>query len=233
MVFSEIQTLHLEIVPTVDGILAGEGMDPAVVRGRRPILAEKAEQALAEGLVLVEGVVFFRTIENLQKKAVHEDESVKTLLEVFAGQKFTPQTMVVMACTIGRRLELEANRVINDDRLLGLALEGLANDAINKLSVAATAHFRDIFCKDGALACWMIAPGMPGWERDEGQKVLFGILQPPIDKIELLPAGQMLPLKSLSGVIGFGQAGKEHPAHCAECQVRETCPYQHLHSDLK
>jgi hypothetical protein len=228
----KLRVLHLRVSPSIDGILAGEGMDPAVARSRRPVLVKKAEEALAVGMPLVKGVVFQRDIGGLPAEMERDAgaEALRNLLEVFAGQKFTPERMVVMACTIGRELELSANRVINEDRLLGLALEGLANDAINRLSVQAIEYSQKKYCAHSGLACWTIAPGMAGWEREVGQRVLFGILRPPEKEIQLLPGGQMLPLKSLSVVIGFGRAGRSHPAHCEECQVRATCAYQHLHT---
>ena len=67
-----------------------------------------------------------------------------------------------------------------------------------------------------------VSPGYCGWDVED-QHPLFAILGKGFLDVRLTDAALMVPLKSVSGVIGIGAGAERHEYACAVCP-REECP---------
>lgn len=66
------------------------------------------------------------------------------------------------------------------------------------------------------------SPGYCGWPLKE-QRLLFSFLPQDISGITLTESCLMLPIKSVSGIIGVGKNALKRPYKCAVCNLREQC----------
>lgn len=206
----------------VDGVLRGQGADPAVVRSRSPRLVASAEQALEEDLRLLEPAVAYRRlqVESLQHERLH----------LQGGQRLQhlgpAQEVVVLACTVGNALEAHAQQVMAANTLLGLALDGVGSAAAEALATEACLWLEEEAAQRGMEATIPLSPGMIGWPVEEGQPQSFSLLDAGEVGVTLTSATMMLPRKSLSMVLGLGADVSQGGRTCDDCHMKETCRYQ-------
>lgn len=217
----------LEIAFDADAVLRGQGADPAVLRQRSPDLVQLAEQALQEGLPLLEPQVAYR------RCAVEQMRHERLLLEgggflsgsLIAQHLGGAREVIVLVCTVGAALEEYASEVMRDDILRGLALDGVGSAATEALANAACLHFEREAQAAGLQTSIPLSPGMLGWTVDEGQPQIFSLIDGGEIGVTLTESAVMIPRKSLSMVLGIGPqmvAGRT----CDFCTLRETCRYQ-------
>ncbi len=66
------------------------------------------------------------------------------------------------------------------------------------------------------------SPGYCGWALSE-QRVLFSLLPDGISGITLTDSCLMLPIKSVSGIVGVGAQAIKRPYGCAVCDMKSQC----------
>lgn len=216
----------LELNLSADDILRAQGGDPASIRARRPQFVEIAEQALAEGLPLLQPTVLYQRFQI--KSLVHD----RLLLDgggVLSGplirQHLAGASQVaVVASTIGPDLEKRA--AVASDWTYGLALDGVGSAAAEALAEAACHRLEEMGAREGLKATTPINPGLVGWPVLEGQQEIFGLLDGQEIGMTLLPTGLMLPQKSISFVIGLGIGIVSGGGTCDYCGMRERCRYR-------
>jgi len=136
--------------------------------------------------------------------------------------------LVVIACTIGPRLENEATKYMaHGDTLRGLLLDGIGTAAIDELVIKTCKLMRLKAKERGLQASSPLCPGMPGLNISE-QWNLFELLSPNGIGITLSSSGIMHPLKSSSAVIGIGP---DMPVWtqaevCGRCNLGDSCHYR-------
>ena len=67
---------------------------------------------------------------------------------------------------------------------------------------------------------------MVGWSVEEGQPQIFSLLDSSQVEVRLTDSAIMLPLKSLSLVLGMGPGLNRQGTTCDFCAMREVCKYQ-------
>ena len=211
----------------VDQILRGQGADPAVLRARRPALVGLAERAQQAGVPLLEPKVAYArlTARGLRHEHLMLDggELQGALIAQHLG---AAEQVVVMVCTIGGSLEAEVARQMDDDPVYALALDGLGSAAAEALAGMACHSFEHEAEARGWHASLPLSPGMIGWPVPEGQAQIFALLDPGDAGVRLTESGMMIPRKSLSLVLGLGQAMTTGESACSFCSLNATCRYQ-------
>lgn len=210
-----------------DKVLWGQGADPAVIRRRRPSLVELAESVIAEGSPMVKPVVSYRRIpvEGLRHERLSLADGGRLFGPLIAKHLAGASDVVVAVCTVGDDLSLYASERFQSDPVRSLALEGLAAAAAEALAEAACQYFETLAASEGLKASVPLNPGMIGWPLLEGQQQIFGLVDTQAIGVSLTPDGLMLPLKSLSLVVGFGRDIQDMGRTCDFCSMRETCRY--------
>lgn len=227
----------------VDKVLWGEGADPAVIRARRPKLAELAERVIAEGRPLVEPAVVYEryvvtelrherlTVHNARLPAAGQVQSQSGRTGSLAGPLIAQhlagaQEVVVAVCTIGDRLSACASETINSDGVRGLALDGLASAAAETLAEAMCRRIEDTAAEENLQTSIPLNPGMIGWPHLEGQQQIFALVDAQSIGVSLNTSGFMEPVKSVSFAVGLGRELGRGGKSCDYCAMRGLCRYK-------
>ena len=215
-----------------DAVLRGQGADPGIIRSRRPHLVEIAEQALSEALRLIHPSVIYE--RHTVKETLHERirlENGKELKGKTVTQHLRPAHEVqAVLCTIGAELEDYASRKMKVDIVYGLALYGAGSAAVEALANAACQFFEDQAAQKDWQVTIPLSPGMVGWSVEEGQPQIFNLVEGHQVGVSLTPSAIMVPLKSLSYVLGMGAELNRRGTTCDYCAMREICKYQSKHA---
>lgn len=208
----------------VSAVLAGEGADPDKIFTRSPQLAEIAESALKSGIPLL-SPVFFR-------KHLELDGSKQLIQDIFKGQHWIQNQVMQAAsidfvvCTIGPDLENLSSAMMKEDGPLALALDGLANAAVNHLAAFICEKISHDAESKGFQSTLPLGPGIPEWPVEQGQPLIFQLVKPENQFVRLTESCLMIPRKSNSFIVASGKEINVHGTSCDNCNLRETCRYK-------
>jgi hypothetical protein len=214
---------------SAEDVLRGQGVYPEVVRTGKPLLMKTAERARSEGLALLHPVALTREI------AVQAHRHERMLLAggaTLTGPLVTrhlagAQRVVAAVCTIGAELEESVTRLLNEDPLYALALDGLGNAAVESLAQQVCTRINHKIQAEGLQSSTPLSPGSPEWPVEIGQPQIFSLLDLSLSGIRLTSSGMMLPKKSISFIVGLGLEMSQTNL-CEVCSLQETCRYQHV-----
>jgi hypothetical protein len=212
----------------IDDVLIGEGMEPDIVRTKRPLLVRAAAGALQVGNPIIHPIAL------MYRKKILEKRSESILLQggevlaspFLAHHAAIEDEIVLVISTIGSELEAYASSCMKDDPLLGIALEGLGNAAVGKVSQQICKGIWDRSQDEGSFASPPISPGLPDWPVNVGQPQIFSLLDPSLVGITPNSSGTMFPQKSISFVVGIAREMAQ-TGPCMQCYLREKCKYCH------
>ncbi len=195
--------LHVD----VDAVLRGQGADPAVIRSRNQRLVKIAEQALEEGLPLVKPQVLFEMfkIESVNRTEIKIAGGKKLSGECLGQYLSGTSELAVIICSIGFDLEQYAAQVMETQVVRGLALYGVGSAAVEALANAVCSYLEVEARTRGLRSTTPLSPGMRGWPVEEGQLKVFSLVDATSINVRYLDNKFMLPLKSLSMVVGFAK----------------------------
>ncbi len=226
LIVTSIQNVALNF--TVDMVLRGQGADPKIIRSRRPALVALAEKSIRVGQPFINPTILYETF-----KITKKTEQAHTLNDrwTISGKLITEQLknaeqVTIALVTIGTQLETELARIGKEgDMALSLALDGLANAAVDQLSICLCNQIEQRAREVGMQTTSALGPGMLGWSVETGQPQIFNALHPDPEIIELLPSGMMNPRKSTSFAIGIGKNISSKERACEYCAMNATCRY--------
>jgi hypothetical protein len=132
---------------------------------------------------------------------------------------------VIFICTAGPLIEEESRLMMAE----GDFLEGYILDSLGSVTVeAAIEKIQDIllaeFEQEGLKLTNRFSPGYCGWALVEQRKI-FSLFPEKHCAIKLSDSCLMEPVKSVSGIIGFGPQAVKHLHECQLCEL-ETCTYR-------
>jgi hypothetical protein len=218
---------NMNLVLDVDDVLRGQGAVPSVIRGRSPHLVRLAERALQEGHPLLRPQVLHRfdEVESLHHETLRL--TAGTLQGPLIAQHLAgARQIVTLICTIGPALPERIAELMNENILSALALDGVGSAAVEALANAACRYIEDQATAQGWQTTIPLSPGMVGWPVEQGQPQIFALVDASEIGVSLTEGNVMLPLKSLSMVLGLGPELQTGGRPCDYCSMRETCRYQ-------
>ncbi len=130
------------------------------------------------------------------------------------------EAFVLFVATAGREFEkLQQETKQQGDPLTIYMLDALGSIVAEKTADLVEKQLAGDILSDGWKHTNRFSPGYCGWPLAE-QHSLFSLFpqQPPCD-IELTPSSLMIPIKSVSGIIGIGKEVKKYPYSCGLCQA--------------
>ncbi len=213
---------------TADMVLRGQGADPEIIRSRRPVLVQLAERAISEGNGFIKPVIITGkyAIKSTSSEGLQLGDGVILNSPLVAEHLQQSDWVVLAICTIGIELEEFMTRTGQmGDMALSLALDGLANAAVDQLSLHLCQKVEQEAAEEGLQTTIALGPGMLGWPLEIGQPQIFAALQPDPAIVKLLPSMLMLPRKSTSLAIGIGKQVRKIGKACQYCAVNATCRY--------
>lgn len=132
------------------------------------------------------------------------------------------EKFIVYAATAGREFE-DYCRALNDSGDIAKAFfADIIGSAVAERTGALLYEEVERLCDgEGLKMSNSYCPGNCGWDVSD-QHSLFRLLPPEPCGIELTESGLMIPVKSISGIIGAGREMKKNPGRCAICR-RKDC----------
>lgn len=133
--------------------------------------------------------------------------------------------MALFVCTCGEKVEQLSRQLMNE----GHSLEGLIIDLIaSELAESIADYIHNTIKQDAAKAGLHItnrySPGYCNWPVSDQQK-LFALVGENNCGVSLTPSSFMVPIKSVSGIIGIGPDVKFRGYACAKCDDTQ-CIYR-------
>lgn len=229
-----VSTSSLEIIPAIDdlivnrdNILKGLGMK---FSDADEYLLQLIDHLLAQCKTLVQPkacyALFSNPIFHIQQRQVQLDAIFFETGKVVTNFLKKSDAIIVFACTIGAQVEQLAKQQMND----GNALEGYIVDLIgSELAEGVADYLHDHLEKEAQIEgkglTNRFSPGYCNWPVVQ-QHELFLLLGSGVCGITLTPSALMLPVKSVSGIIGRGKGLKRADYKCRLCDD-EKCILRH------
>jgi hypothetical protein len=217
-----------DFILSADDVLRGEGADPEIVRLKKPALLEAASTALRAGIIKLHPAALIHTTRVVEHR--HEQillQGGKELVSPLVARHLARAEQVVLAVsTIGSELEELASTSMEKNPLLGVALDGLGNAAVEILGQQVCMRIGERAQAAGLTASTPLSPGEPEWPVEVGQPQIFALLDPSRAGVTLTSGGMMVPKKSISFVVGIGPEMAQTNL-CELCSLRERCRYRH------
>jgi hypothetical protein len=218
-----------------DAVLRGQGADPDIIRSRSPRLIDIAETAINDSLLLIEPKILTEELKVLryQHEILELENDKKLSGPLVTGHLVGAQSVIGVVCTVGSKIDQYASEVMEDDMVLGLAIDGVGSAAVEALANAVCRQIElDAAAMDSQTTI-PLSPGMIGWDVEIGQSLIFDIMKPNKIGVELTPYYLMVPRKSLSMLIGTGPDINSGEKICDYCAMRETCRYTDQYRELQ
>lgn len=135
------------------------------------------------------------------------------------GQSLHGSTQAaVIACTVGEGITRQYNGYLQDsDFVKAYLCDIFANVAIEKMMYIVKATLRKEIEPDQLGITSHFCPGNCNWDIKE-QSELLSLLPEEYCPVRLTSSFLMLPMKSLSGIVGIGKNVKYRKSNCASCQ---------------
>ncbi len=137
----------------------------------------------------------------------------------------------IFVCTAGNILEHYSRKQNDAGNLPEAYIADVAGSLIVETAMdKIQERFQDIARELGYGITNRYSPGYCGWNVAE-QQLLFGLLPPNPAGVSLTPSSLMKPIKSVSGIIGFGPGVKSKGYTCQFCEITE-CIYRSRRMDI-
>ncbi len=218
---------------SVDWVIQGQGADPPALRARRPQLIRVAERALQEGLSALrpQCALILLEVDSLNHERLNLRPRGYLSGQAVAQHLSGARQAAVMVYTVGGEIEQCIQQTFAVDPSFSLALDGLANAAMDALGNRLYELLQGEAERNGWQLSIFLSPGIPGWPIEQGQTQIFRLLDPSMIGVQVNPAWLMTPRKSTSAVVGLGPGlvPAQGPP-CEYCAINETCRFKGRHT---
>ena len=216
---------------TEEQIIRAQGADPEIIRTRKPGIYKIASQALEMGVPLVNPVVVshsYRVMHIVHNGIILDDET-RISSSFVANVLKNAHTIIPFVCSIGNDLEKLARQTSSDDPVLSMALDALGSAAVEQLIMEVCRRYELEASERSEFVSRPIGPGLEGWIVQEGQPLIFKLVDAASAGIYLSESMLMDPIKSSSFILGISRTPFETGSTCEYCNLKETCRYKGNH----
>jgi hypothetical protein len=144
---------------------------------------------------------------------------------IIASQLKKAEKAALFACTIGPGMESWSRQAFRDgDPVLGHIIDTVASLAVEKATGMLHDHIGWTMEQSGLRITNRFSPGYCGWPVTQ-QQLLFSFFPAGFCGIGLTDSALMIPMKSISGIIGIGTKVNRDNYFCDRC-ARKDCTYR-------
>jgi hypothetical protein len=185
------------------------------------------EEVLADGpnMVHAQGGYRMLTPFECRDKGIEIDGIFFETGSIIAKQFRQAEKILIFACTAGPDIRIKYDQYIKEgDPLKAFFVDTLGTVAVEKAMDKIHHQLKSEFESQGWHCTNRYSPGYCGWSVKEQHK-LWSFLPDQYCGITLTDSALMLPIKSVSGMIGVGTHVRKNPYSCAICDL-EHCIYR-------
>ena len=143
------------------------------------------------------------------------------LHKIVTGQLKKAEKAAVFICTIGQAMENWSKQLISGGEImLGYMVDAIASATVENVTDLLHDYIGDKMLGQGLKITNRYSPGYCNWSVSE-QHQLFSILNDKSCGIKLTESALMIPIKSISGIIGVGADVKRVDYICDRCGVKD------------
>ncbi len=206
-----------------EDVLKGQGIDPSRASSK---LFENAKEVIEEAHSLIKPAAMYTIVEVTgfeHQRITFKGGSFEGPLvgRAMAGAEH----LNIAICTIGGELENRVQKIMNENPIMGVSLDGAGIAAVRKVSQTVEDIISARACELGTSLGMRAQPGQEGWPIEQ-QRLVFSIL--PADKIgvRLTESCLMSPRKSVSFIIPRGKELNSSVIPCDFCSKRNRCEWR-------
>lgn len=149
----------------------------------------------------------------------------KKIVDFLAGS----DKLVFFVCTVGEEVTRRSRQNMNNgDMLVGYIIDTIGSLFIEGAVDILLERLKTEYGKKGLKVTNRYSPGYCNWKTND-QRELFGLFPEGFCGIRLSESGLMIPLKSLSGVIGIGKEVVFKKYECRNCNII-NCIHREINS---
>ena len=157
-----------------------------------------------------------------QTKSIVLEQTVLETKSIIFAQLRKADFLVAFAATAGAQLSRWADEFVQQgDPFTAYLADAIASETVERAADWLEARIGQQMEQKGLKTTNRYSPGYCGWDVSE-QKKLFSLLPENCCGIRLTESSLMLPIKSVSGVIGVGKTVRKAAYQCAVCD-KEDC----------
>lgn len=216
---------------TADQIIRAQGADPEIIRTRKPGIYTIAAKALTLGMPLVKPVVVSKSypVKHVVHNAIILEDEIRISSSLVSNVLKNAHTIIPFVCSIGKDLEKLASQTSSEDPVLSMALDALGSAAVEQLIMEVCRRYENETTVRSEFVSQPIGPGLEGWSVQEGQPLIFKLVDAVSAGIYLSDSMLMDPIKSASFILGVSGTAFESGSICEYCSLKETCRYKGNH----
>lgn len=140
------------------------------------------------------------------------------------------QKIIALICTIGSKFDTLMEQIPPENLMESILLDSIGTSAVEMLGIQSYRYFEKVAASEKIKITQPLSPGMQGWSVNKGQEELFALFKNTALRVALNEHQVMVPLKSLSMLIGAGAHVKKGRSVCETCPARFDCLYQSCHN---
>jgi hypothetical protein len=145
--------------------------------------------------------------------------------KIVTSQLKNSENAILFLCSIGDKMENWAKEYIRDgDPTLAFFIDTVASTCVESVVDLLHDHIKEKFKSTGMFVTNRYSPGYCNWHVSEQHK-LFSQLPERFCGVTLTDSSLMMPIKSISGIIGVGTEVKYREYLCDTCGVKD-CTYR-------
>ncbi|MGE5401602.1 MAG: vitamin B12 dependent-methionine synthase activation domain-containing protein [Ignavibacteriales bacterium] len=158
---------------------------------------------------------------NFTKNSIVLHDAKDNPVTFFTGEKIfrllgKSEKMVLFALSLGPETDTLIKNEFDEDALRGLLIDALASELTEAAAEFLENKIAGAIAEPDLKMTNRLSPGYCEWDISEQQK-LFSLLPDDFCGIHLTEASLMMPIKSVSGLIGLGRNVKKFSNSCALC----------------
>jgi hypothetical protein len=145
--------------------------------------------------------------------------------KIVTSQLKYSEKVIVFTCTIGKKMETWAKKNMTEGNpVMGYFIDVVASLIVETAANVLHQHIGSKMLREKFNITNRYSPGYCNWSVAEQQK-LFSLLPKEFCGIRLTDSALMIPIKSVSGIIGVGKGVKMQKYLCDKCNAKD-CTYR-------
>lgn len=222
--FSELSVIPEEIYEAMgyDSVLPDEEIREIV----EEVLEHVASFAIAR-------FVYFTTEGILGKDTLQIAQTNLHIGPTICKQLSGSTSFALFVATAGREFQEWTDRVkLCDDMVLQYIADSLGSCLAEKAADYMENHLAAVIAPEGLQHTNRFSPGYCNWHVSEQQELFSLFPSPSPCGVHLTSSSLMIPIKSVSGIIGIGNKVKKTAYSCGLCNLEQCYKRQHINKGV-